>query len=1088
MKNTCESLSVRYRYITIFFFFLFFNFSFSQLSSFTLQVTATNETCSGNGSLTFTVANTTPGATVIYTLFRLPDVISPITITSTNSFTGLVAGNYRVVATQSLGTASNSQQQDITIVSQIVLLNYNLVGENEVCGNDGKITVNVTQGNAVSYEIFSGPMIRPLQASNIFTGLTSGSYQVRVFDNCGEGVVRAFTVDANATALGFYNYHYILDTCNTINVSDQVQPTLPNGIIAYPITLQYTVFPPSGAPIQYTQTINSGNPNVSYFSQILPLYYNQHYSYSLQVTNSCGEVYVKSQTIDVVTQLDLRIVLTRCDKMIRVMPVDFIAPYNVTFLSAPSGFNASLYNSNHPGPFGNEEAIYYNPSIPLPNGLYTIQITDSCGRTAVNSILIEATPPVEPRLYVNEGCQDGFGGFYIFSVISMQNVTMTAAPSSYNQNLPYDVSFNLDSVSNDDHVFLMGDLPQGNYQFNITDVCGHIYILSGVIEGYQDETTINIIENCGSFDIDLHHTSNSVNSPAFFLQKFDPLLNAWVHPLTGVVYPDGSIPTILNSIQLINNTVNYNFAFTGEFRIIKDFTSIGSGVYGICIKTLDEFTFTGLPEIDNVYSFQCNDGSYDVLVEANGVAPLIYRITTKDGLPFVIDNGTSSFFPSLSPAIYNFQVEDACGNILNRIFEISDEVIFPITPSELCAGQPGSLSVPNFPFLHYEWWKDNNTTNILSTTNLLQLNPFSLPADFGAYHVRITNPGNPNSCINEVIDYTISPDMANPNAGGDNNVSYCGSQGVINLFNSLSGTYQANGIWQETTGSGVLNNNLWDSALVNPGVYHFTYTVNGLCGNSDESQVTIEIKSTPQAPVASVAPVVCDAQTFQLFASDIPNATYQWTGPNGFSSTVQNPTIDNASNVNEGIYTVSVFEDGCESNTASVEVFVNRSPAFDIVNECIGNSSSLSAVPLNDSFNVDTAVYSWTYPDGTVVNTNPVTITGQETGSYVLTVTSANGCSASKSIDVLCTNCGIPRGISPNNDGLNDTFDLSCLQGIVNVKIFNRYGMNVYELDNYVDQWDGKDFKGRLLPAATYYYVVKFDTGNVKTGWVYLNY
>ncbi|HOZ74155.1 MAG TPA: hypothetical protein PLS51_00625 [Flavobacterium sp.] len=122
---------------------------FAQLSNFSLTVTKTNETCTANGSLTFNVSGTTAGSTILYSIYRLPDVTTPIAVLSANTFTGLVAGNYRVVATQSLGGESGTQSQDITILNQITLLTYQLVKANVVCGLDGSITVNTTNGTGI---------------------------------------------------------------------------------------------------------------------------------------------------------------------------------------------------------------------------------------------------------------------------------------------------------------------------------------------------------------------------------------------------------------------------------------------------------------------------------------------------------------------------------------------------------------------------------------------------------------------------------------------------------------------------------------------------------------------------------------------------------------------------------------------------------------------------------------------------------------------------------------------------------------------------------------------------------------------------
>jgi gliding motility-associated-like protein len=86
---------------------------------------------------------------------------------------------------------------------------------------------------------------------------------------------------------------------------------------------------------------------------------------------------------------------------------------------------------------------------------------------------------------------------------------------------------------------------------------------------------------------------------------------------------------------------------------------------------------------------------------------------------------------------------------------------------------------------------------------------------------------------------------------------------------------------------------------------------------------------------------------------------------------------------------------------------------------------------------------------------------------------------------MVSTLCDVPKGISPNADGDNDSWNLKGLD-VDKVKIFNRYGMLVYEQVGYVDQWSGHDKEGRELPSATYYYLLELATGESKTGWVYL--
>jgi len=88
------------QFLQVLFCILFFNLSFGNLTTFALQlnVTPTNETCPGNGRLDFLVTDTTPGSTIIYTVYKLPNLVTPIVTTQANTFTGLVAANYRVIA------------------------------------------------------------------------------------------------------------------------------------------------------------------------------------------------------------------------------------------------------------------------------------------------------------------------------------------------------------------------------------------------------------------------------------------------------------------------------------------------------------------------------------------------------------------------------------------------------------------------------------------------------------------------------------------------------------------------------------------------------------------------------------------------------------------------------------------------------------------------------------------------------------------------------------------------------------------------------------------------------------------------------
>jgi len=71
---------------------------------------------------------------------------------------------------------------------------------------------------------------------------------------------------------------------------------------------------------------------------------------------------------------------------------------------------------------------------------------------------------------------------------------------------------------------------------------------------------------------------------------------------------------------------------------------------------------------------------------------------------------------------------------------------------------------------------------------------------------------------------------------------------------------------------------------------------------------------------------VCVSSTIQLSTDAVANAKYQWTGPNGFTSTLQNPTISSADKSASGVYSVYLIISGCTSPPATTTVEVDDPP------------------------------------------------------------------------------------------------------------------------------------------------------------------
>ncbi|MFN6077480.1 MAG: gliding motility-associated C-terminal domain-containing protein, partial [Fluviicola sp.] len=94
-----------------------------------------------------------------------------------------------------------------------------------------------------------------------------------------------------------------------------------------------------------------------------------------------------------------------------------------------------------------------------------------------------------------------------------------------------------------------------------------------------------------------------------------------------------------------------------------------------------------------------------------------------------------------------------------------------------------------------------------------------------------------------------------------------------------------------------------------------------------------------------------------------------------------------------------------------------------------------------------------------------------------------------------CADIEIPEGFSPDGNGDNDFFVIENLDQFPgsSIKIFNRWGTEVYSNENYDNTWDGTSTNsmnvgGDKLPTGTYYYIfdTKTEEFGVKTGFVYL--
>ncbi|UPT72114.1 MAG: fibronectin type III domain-containing protein [Flavobacterium sp. JAD_PAG50586_2] len=180
-------------------------------------------------------------------------------------------------------------------------------------------------------------------------------------------------------------------------------------------------------------------------------------------------------------------------------------------------------------------------------------------------------------------------------------------------------------------------------------------------------------------------------------------------------------------------------------------------------------------------------------------------------------------------------------------------------------------------------------------------------------------------------------------------------------------------------------------------------------------------------------------------------------------------------------YTLPINTGLCQNAGSQTATIAKLSPIVIALN---GGCQSVYVLEATGSFDPN-ATFSWENAAGTEVGTDQ-SLNVPAAGIYTLTVT-VDGCSTqSAPFDVASIACQIQKGISVNNDGFNDTFDLTGFD-VKQLTIFNRLGMKVFSQANYVNSWGGKSDDGDELPDGTYFYVIDMNAGKTETGWIYIN-
>ncbi|WP_299759247.1 gliding motility-associated C-terminal domain-containing protein [uncultured Pontibacter sp.] len=242
------------------------------------------------------------------------------------------------------------------------------------------------------------------------------------------------------------------------------------------------------------------------------------------------------------------------------------------------------------------------------------------------------------------------------------------------------------------------------------------------------------------------------------------------------------------------------------------------------------------------------------------------------------------------------------------------------------------------------------------------------------------------------------------------------------------------------------------------------------CGSLISNGVEVRVTPLPDMPVAQGASIC--AGTGTTLSATGKGGRLEWYAsaaggtPLATGSTFRTPVLLHTTTY----YVQEVKSCASKRQPVTVKVTEPELTAGPDVTVVKGRSTQLKAS--------GGLTYSWSPAEGmdNPSIANP-TIAPEKTTVYTVTATTEGGCTfTDEVIVVVLPFVDIPNTFTPNQDGINDTWEIENIDKYSNckVQIFNQWGNVVFSSEGYKQPWDGRQ-NGNPLPMATYYYIIKLD-------------
>lgn len=604
--------------------------------------------------------------------------------------------------------------------------------------------------------------------------------------------------------------------------------------------------------------------------------------------------------------------------------------------------------------------------------------------------------------------------------------------------------------------------------------------------------TATVIENCSQSENASVRVVVKPGPKADFTFPSPACLADSIH-FTGTSIPNGFNLAAYNWLFDDNttaNTVNATKLFTAtgnqsvRYRVYADNGCIGdtTKTIAVLVSPLAAFsvdantcerdsvliTDASAVPTGNITSWSWNFGDGNTTIR-NSNSPFYHRYNTPGNyiisLITTSDNGCKSdtafmSVPVLPKPIAKFGYdENICVGDSILFSDSSTFVSGTITSRQWNFGDGNSFAASNnIPFYHpytvagnYPVWLVVSGSNgCISDTLRLTVNVSSKPI------ATFTISGKP--CIDSIQTFVSS--VA---SGGGNPPNWHWNFGDGQTFNSAASNIATHS---------------YPNTATNITVSHWVSYSAGCSSDTAHNTIAL-INTNPVASFAVATDTLCVKKPV-LFTSTVTGvASWNWNFGNGTGAQV--PPFTHTYN-NANTYTASLVvknSEGCSSLPVTQTFIINSLPAVDAGPDkfiSLGSSTTLDASLAN------VADYDILWTPSLYLNSatilNPVS-TPADPMMYTLSAADkTTHCSNKDSVMITpVSDIYVPTAFTPNNDGLNDTWQIPglALYPDAVVSVYNRWGEKVFETKNYyLNPWKGMH-KGKPQQTDTFVYLIRLS-------------